>query len=175
MKKSALTIRISVARQRLTLQRGRSIEGAFPISTSRFGLGSEEGSFKTPTGRFRIAQKIGEGVPINTAFKSRVPVPVSARDLESDDLITSRILWLDGLEETNANTYNRYVYIHGTNHEELIGTPASHGCVRMRNEDVAELFARVEVGTPVVIIPPRPASALRAEGEKSVARKGGPA
>jgi lipoprotein-anchoring transpeptidase ErfK/SrfK len=76
--------------------------------------------------------------------------------LAEDDLIMSRVLWLDGLEPENANTFDRYIYIHGTNHEESIGQPASHGCVRMRNADVAELFDLVEVGTEVVIAPNEP-------------------
>lgn len=155
MKKSAHTIHISIARQRLTWKRGGAIERTFPISTSKYGLGSDEGSYKTPTGRFRIAEKIGAGQPIDTAYRSRLPVEVSPADLAADDLVMSRILWLDGLEKANANTYRRYVYIHGTNHEELIGTAASHGCIRMRNVDVAELFDLVEVGTPVVIAAPR--------------------
>jgi len=150
-KSNQTTIHISVDRQQLKLKRGRRTERTFPISTSKFGLGSEEGSMKTPTGRFRIAEKIGENFPTATAFKSRKPVRASKKALASDDLIMSRILWLDGLEVHNANTYGRYVYIHGTNHEEAIGEPASHGCIRMRNEDVAELFDLVEVNTPVVI------------------------
>ncbi len=67
----------------------------------------------------------------------------------------SRILWLDGLEAANANTYSRYIYIHGTNHEEHVGEPASHGCVRMKNEDIAALFKLVQVGMRIVIAPPR--------------------
>ncbi len=106
---------------------------------------------KTPLGRFRIAEKIGDDLPQQTAFKSRKPVRASAKALRSDDLIMSRILWLDGVEPHNANTYDRYVYIHGTNHEEAIGEPASHGCIRMRKNDVAELFDLVEVNTPVTI------------------------
>jgi lipoprotein-anchoring transpeptidase ErfK/SrfK len=152
MKKSAQTsIHISVAKQQLTLRRGRATDRRYPISTSKFGLGTKEGSFKTPTGRFRVAQKIGAGQPIDTAFKARMPKRPSAAELKSDDLVMSRILWLDGLGKRNANTFDRYIYIHGTNHGKLIGTPASHGCVRMKNADVAELFDLVEVDTPVVI------------------------
>jgi lipoprotein-anchoring transpeptidase ErfK/SrfK len=73
--------------------------------------------------------------------------------LREDDLVMTRILWLDGLEPRNANTHDRYVYIHGTNHEDEIGTAASHGCIRMRNTDVLELFERVDAGTPVEIRP----------------------
>ncbi len=90
--------------------------------------------------------------------------------LESDDLVMSRILWLDGLEAANANTYSRYIYIHGTNHEEHIGEPASHGCVRMKNADIADLFELVQVGTPVAIAPPRVVRRGTKKREKSVAR-----
>jgi lipoprotein-anchoring transpeptidase ErfK/SrfK len=120
-----------------------------PVSTSRAGPGFEPGSFKTPTGLFRVYQRIGENAPSGTIFVGRVPVgePTSS----GDDLITSRILWLDGLERENANTKERYIYIHGTNQEDLIGQPVSHGCVRMRNEDIIRLFEMVTVGTPVEI------------------------
>ena len=146
-------IRISVRRQELVLKSGRKKLVEYPISTSRFGLGSKEGSFKTPTGKFRIADKIGDGMPAGTVFKSRRPVKATKKLLREEDLVMSRILWLDGLERRNANTHDRYIYIHGTNHEEKIGTPASHGCIRMKNADLLELFERVAVGTPVEIAP----------------------
>ena len=154
MKKSQqLKIQISIRDQRLTLTSGRKKIAAYPVSTSRFGLGSREGSFKTPTGKFRIAEKIGEGAALGTVFKSRRPVKATKKMLSNDDLVMTRILWLDGLEPRNANTHDRYVYIHGTNHEDELGIPASHGCVRMRNADVIELFDRVAEGTPVEIRP----------------------
>jgi L,D-transpeptidase YbiS len=152
MKKSVdPKIHISVRRQQLSLKAGRKKLAAYPISTSRFGTGSEEGSFRTPTGRFRIAEKIGNGMPLDTVFKSRRPVKPTRKMLRDDDLVMTRILWLDGLDRTNANTHERYIYIHGTNHEDQIGEPASHGCIRMRQGDLAELFEKVEVETPVVI------------------------
>ncbi len=154
MKKSAQpTIDISVRKQELTLKLGRKKIASYPVSTSRFGLGTEEGSFKTPTGRFRIAEKIGDEAPIGTVFKSRRRVKPTQRMLREDDLIMTRILWLDGLDRENANTHARYVYIHGTNHEDQIGTPASEGCIRMRSADVVELYNQVPTGTPVVIRP----------------------
>lgn len=154
MKKSPVNrIAISVRKQRLTLKSGRKKLAEYPVSTSRYGVGSKEGSLKTPTGRFRIAEKIGAGMPLGTIFKSRKPVKSTKKLLREDDLIMSRILWLDGLERRNANTYGRYVYIHGTNREESIGTAASIGCVRMTKADVAELFELVSVDTPVVITP----------------------
>jgi L,D-transpeptidase YbiS len=154
MKKSPeARIRISVRQQRLTLHAGRKKLADYPVSTSRFGLGSKEGSFKTPTGKFRIAEKIGAGMPLGTVFKSRRPVRATKKALREEDLVMTRILWLDGLERRNANTHGRYVYIHGTNHEEKIGLPDSHGCVRMKNADLVELFEQVAEGTPVEIRP----------------------
>jgi L,D-transpeptidase YbiS len=144
-------IDISIRRQRLVLKRGRKAVRTYLISSSRFGLGSEEGSMKTPLGQFRIAEKIGQGAAPGTIFKSRVPLRPDDPLPDTDDLITSRILWLDGLDEDNANTRERFIYIHGTKHEDRIGTPDSHGCIRMRNEDVIELFDLIEEGTPVVI------------------------
>jgi L,D-transpeptidase YbiS len=154
MKKSpAAKIEISVRKQRLTLRSGRKKFAEYPVSTSRFGLGSKAGSFKTPTGRFRIAEKIGDGMPIGTIFKSRRAVKPTKKLLQEEDLVMTRILWLDGLDRRNANTHSRYVYIHGTNHEESLGMPVSHGCVRMNNADVAELFELVTLDTPVEIKP----------------------
>jgi len=120
-----------------------------PVSTSRAGLGFEPGSFKTPTGLFRIHQKIGQNARTGTIFKARVPVDDPRAP--DDDLITSRILWLDGLERENANTKERYIYIHGTNQESLVGQAVSHGCIRMRNEDIICLFDMVPVDTWVEI------------------------
>ena len=154
MKKSPETrIRISVEKQRLTLKAGRKRLAEYPVSTSRFGLGSEKGSYKTPTGKFRIAEKIGDGMPLGTVFKSRRPVRATKKRLAEEDLVMTRILWLDGLETGNANSHERYIYIHGTNHEDKIGTPASIGCIRMRNADLLELFEQVNEGTPVEIRP----------------------
>ena len=152
MKKSAqTTIHVSVADQRMRLLRGGKVMGDFPVSTSSFGVGFREGSMKTPLGRFRVAKKIGAGSKIGTVFKSRKPISRLTKHPPDADLIVSRILWLDGLGRRNANSYDRFIYIHGTNHEEQVGRPASHGCVRMRNADVVELFGLVEVDTPVVI------------------------
>jgi lipoprotein-anchoring transpeptidase ErfK/SrfK len=152
MKKSVQPkIQVSVRTQQLALKLGRTKLAAYPVSTSRFGLGSKEGSMKTPTGRFRVAEKIGAGMPLGTVFKSRRPVKATRKALREDDLIMTRILWLEGLDPGNANTRERFIYIHGTNHEDLIGEPASHGCIRMRGADLVELFERVEIGTPVEI------------------------
>ena len=145
------TIHVSIENQQLTLKDNEQPIRIYPVSTSQFGIGTEEGSLKTPTGRFRVAEKIGSDMPHGTVFVGRVPLQADEALPATEDQITSRILWLDGLEEQNANTRERFVYIHGTKHEDKVGTPASHGCVRMRNEDVIELFEMVDEGTPVVI------------------------
>jgi L,D-transpeptidase YbiS len=133
----------------------------YPISTAKNGLGEQCGSYCTPRGRHRIAEKIGEGQPLHAVFKSRVPTgeiwnPQLGQDEPERDWILTRILWLEGLEEGknrggSVDSHDRYIYIHGTNQEHLVGQPASHGCIRMRNADVTELFDRVEAGTPVMI------------------------
>lgn len=152
-------IEVDLAAQRLDLLEvdpvGESrLIASYPVSTSGFGVGSQEGSLKTPLGRFEIDQKIGEGAPLGAVFKSRewtgeIAPPVDPENPE--DLVLTRILWLHGLEPGNANTRERYIYIHGTNHEETIGKPCSHGCVRMRNADMVTLFESVPQGTPVWI------------------------
>ena len=151
MQKPRLHIQVSVHDQELKLRRGRKIIGRYPVSTSRFGLGSEEHSHKTPLGKFRISDKIGEGMPAGTIFVGRVPLRPNDPLPPTEDLVLSRILWLDGIEPQNANTRNRFIYIHGTRHEDKIGAPDSHGCIRMRNADVIELFDLVDVDTPVTI------------------------
>jgi lipoprotein-anchoring transpeptidase ErfK/SrfK len=145
------TIHISIRDQRLTVREDEMPIRDYPVSTSRFGIGTEEGSMKTPTGRFRVAQKIGGGLPSATVFQSRVPLKPGDPLPSTNDLVMSRILWLDGLDEHNANTRDRFIYIHGTKHENKVGTPASHGCIRMRNSDVVELFELVDEGAQVII------------------------
>jgi hypothetical protein len=92
-------------------------------------------------------------MPSGTIFQSRVPLKPSDALPPTEDLVMSRILWLDGADEQNANTRDRFIYIHGTKHEHKIGAPDSCGCVRMRNADVIELFDLVDEGTPVEIEP----------------------
>ena len=138
----------------------------YPVSTSSLGTGNQNGSFKTPLGKHSIAQKIGNGCAINEVFLGRQPLGVLDDLVKADvglpdDIITSRILWLQG-EEAGLNkgensraegidSYQRYIYIHGTSEEDKIGQPASHGCVRMRNKDVIELFGLVDEGCQVLI------------------------
>lgn len=124
------------------------------ISTAANGLGGENGSFKTPRGLLQISEKIGAGAVAGMLFSSRLAQPlcasIEARAISTGvDTITSRILRLDGLEVGvnkggNCDAYQRYIYIHGTAEEGLLGQPVSHGCVRMSNENVIELFAEIE-------------------------------
>ena len=150
---------VDVATQTLRVMDGPATAAEFPVSTSRFGLGFEEGSFRTPTGQFLVRDKIGAGAPPWTVFRARENTGEIAPPGGDEDLVLTRILTLDGLEPDNANTLARYVYIHGTNQEHLIGTPASHGCVRLRNSDMAALHDMVEPGTPVSIVAPSSTSA----------------
>jgi L,D-transpeptidase YbiS len=147
-----LHLRIDATRQILEVLRHGKVSKSYPVSTSKFGLGFEPGSNKTPLGRFVVSEKIGAGAATGTVFKSRLPTGEIAAQGGPEDLVLTRILWLAGLDETNANTKERYIYIHGTNQEALLGTPASHGCVRMSNADVAEFFDQIPEGTLVEII-----------------------
>lgn len=145
-------LEVSIGTQRLRLLDDTRLVREWPCSTSKFGIGFAEGSNKTPLGRFIVKEKHGAGADIGTIFKSRQPVGRWTPGMETQsDLVLTRILWLDGAEPRNANTFRRYIYIHGTNNELSIGRPASHGCVRMRNHEVIELFDLVPEGTPVQI------------------------
>lgn len=142
---------VSVAGQEALVYRGSKLLARYPVSTSRFGLGTQEGSFHTPLGRFRIAEKIGDGAPGWTVFRGRIPTGEIASPGGEEDLVLTRIFWLEGLDPENANTKERYIYFHGTNHEAEIGYPASHGCVRLRNSDMIDLFNLVPAGAEVEI------------------------
>lgn len=146
-------IQISVPDQELRLMEGESVLAAWPVSTSKYGTGSQPGSNKTPVGHFKISECHGGEAPIHTIFKSRQPVGrYQPGEVVPEDLVLTRILWLEGCEEQNANTKDRYIYIHGTNDEAGIGRPLSIGCVRMRNPDVIALYEQVGPGTEVEIL-----------------------
>jgi lipoprotein-anchoring transpeptidase ErfK/SrfK len=148
-----LSLIVSIHDQKLRVVDGDTELAHYPISSAKNGLGTEEGSYKTPLGNFTISEKHGKDAPLYTIFKGRKPIgewdPNSQLD---DDLVTSRILWLDGLDPDNANTKARYIYIHGTNHEDKLGEPHSCGCIRMKNSDIIELFENVTENTPVYIV-----------------------
>ena len=157
---------INIAQQNLTLYQDYKGVTQYTVSTAKNGIGSQQDSGCTPLGKHFIAKKIGANEPINAVFVGRVPTgeiysaELGKRQPERD-WILSRILWLSGLEEGvnkgsnsqgGCDTYQRYIYIHGTPDSEPMGAPLSHGCIRMRNDDIMELFERVEEGTAVTII-----------------------
>lgn len=139
-------VEISIARQELCFQ-----GHCFRISTGAAGVGSEEGSSKTPFGLFAVYSRHGENAPLNTVFRGRMPVGLYPEAAKGNDAVMSRILTLEGLEPHNANTRSRYIYIHGTNEVDKIGTPVSHGCIRLTPEDMLTLFELCPIGTQVHI------------------------
>jgi len=155
-----LFVVVSIETQTLLVCMNDTVVERFDCSTSRFGNGIRENSLKTPPGVHRIRQKIGSGAPLGRIFKDRIDTGTNwdPRSIE-DNLILTRILRLEGLEEginkgAGVDSYERYIYIHGTNREEMIGTPLSHGCVCLRNPDIIRLFETVREGTVVYIDPP---------------------
>lgn len=149
---------VSVKRQRMFHVVEGQLEQEYVISTARNGLGERQASNKTPTGLHRVVEKIGEGVPMGGTFQSRRYTGLHmSEDTSTVDLITTRILWLGGMEPgVNkgglVDSQRRAIYIHGTGDEGTLGSPSSHGCIRMRNRDVLHLFDRAPVGTLVVIL-----------------------
>lgn len=145
-------LRVSLSRQEVALERSGHAPVVFPVSTAANGPGCDMNSGCTPTGRFRISEKIGEGSACGTIFVHRRPTGIwQPGDATDGDLVLSRILRLDGLDPENANTMDRFIYFHGTNQEHLIGRPVSHGCIRLRNDHVMILFDLVEVDDTVII------------------------
>ncbi len=147
-------IRVSIDRQRLTLVHDGRVMREYAISTASRGMGFTEGSFRTPTGNFRIIDKIGHNASTDTIFKGRVPSGKWQPGADGgEDLILARILRLDGLDPENRNTRDRHIYIHGTNDTRNLGRPAGRGCVRMSPGDILDLFPMVTEGMEVVIEP----------------------
>ncbi len=153
---------IDVTKQELLLIENNQIAGRWIISTAEAGIGSRKGSNQTPLGVHRLAQKIGDGAQLGTVFKARQNTGRVAKILTApgarsgEDNVTTRVMWLDGLEPGlnkggAVDSYQRFIYIHGTDEEGRLGAPASHGCIRMRNQDVVDLYDRVREDTLVVI------------------------
>lgn len=113
------------------------------ISTGAAGVGSEEGSGKTPLGLFEVCSKHGQNAPEMTVYRGRIPVGTYPDAAQGEDAVLTRILALNGLEPGNANTRARYIYIHGTADTARIGTPVSHGCIRLTPQDMLKLFEMV--------------------------------
>ena len=155
-------IYVSIKKQKLYHIQNNQIIKEYIISSSAYGIGSASGSNKTPLGLHSIREKYGEKTPINGKMTGRVfygniaTIYTNQTKSKTDD-ITSRILWLEGLEKgknsgKGIDSFDRYIYIHGTSEEGRLGKPASHGCIRMKNKEVIDLYNLVEVGTLVLIL-----------------------
>ena len=146
---------VSIAEQTVSLFERNKFVKQISCSTSRFGIGQTEGSNCTPLGLHRIAEKIGGGWPVGTVFESRKPVGYTWRG-RPDAKITTRILWLEGLEPGfnrggNVDSHARYIYIHGTADQSSIGKPTSCGCIHLADADLIPLFDLLPGGTLVWI------------------------
>ncbi len=154
-------LQINIAEQQCRLWQSGECLFAAPVSTALNGVGEQNGSGQTPRGWHQIRACIGEGMPVNTVFRGRRPTgeiysEALAKTAPQRDWILSRILWLSGLEPGknrlgNVDSMRRFIYIHGTPDSEPMGQPLSHGCIRMRNDAVIELFSLVKPGLPVLI------------------------
>ncbi len=153
---------VSIAEQKMYRIKEHKIVKTYVISSSSYGVGSKTGSNKTPLGLHRIKEKFGENTPINgrmigRVYYGKIATIYTDQKMSKTDDITSRIFWLEGLEKgTNKgegiDSYKRYIYIHGTSEEGRLGTPASHGCIRMKNKEVIELYDKIKIGTLVLIL-----------------------
>lgn len=143
---------VSVKEQRMGVYSEGRLVKQYVISTSKFGVGDEPGTYRTPLGKHEIVAKIGHGLPTGAVLKSRSwNGEVLKPNAPGRDPIVSRILWLRGMESRNRNAYKRFIYIHGTTEENRLGTPASYGCIRMGMKDVVELFNDLPIGSKVVV------------------------
>ncbi|SMN16287.1 Glutamate synthase [NADPH] large chain [uncultured Candidatus Thioglobus sp.] len=144
-------ITINIANQTLTFK-----DKSYTISSAANGVGEIEGSFCTPLGEFKVCEKIGQDLALNSVLKGRIFTgeiynTQLAQKHPDRDWILTRILWLDGVESHNKNTKNRYIYIHGSPDGVPMGVPGSKGCIRMKNSDIIKLFIQVEDGERVVV------------------------
>jgi len=156
------SLRVSIAEQTLELFNNEEFVKAYSISTALNGAGCQKDSGQTPLGKHIVRAKIGANAAINSVFVGRRPTgevfnEQLAKEFPHRDWILSRILWLSGNEKGvnrlgNVDTMQRYIYIHGTPDSEPMGVPISHGCIRMRNNDIIELFDLIDIQTPVEII-----------------------
>ncbi len=143
---------VSVPDQKMLVLREGGWVKKYKVSTSRFGIGDSYGSYRTPAGRMRVWEKLGGDLPSGAVIKHRAATgEILPANAPGRDPIVSRILWLEGLESQNDNARGRGIYIHGTTEETNIGKPVSWGCIRMRSEDVIELYEMVAVGATVTI------------------------
>jgi hypothetical protein len=167
----AAEIFVSVPDQELVLlDRGKLI-ARYPISTSRFGLGDGNGTYRTPIGTLFVSGKFGDHLKSGAVIKSRVATgEVVDPNAPGRDAIVSRVIWLRGKEEQNRAAHDRCIYIHGTPEERRIGRPASYGCIRMRSKDVIVLYDLAHIGMHVTVTQKRIADLLPPEQPSLLAR-----
>jgi hypothetical protein len=143
---------VSVQDQKLMLVQNGAKVATYPVSTSAFGLGDARGRMTTPLGYLAVEKKIGDNAPVGAVFHNRrLTGEILQPNAPGRDPVTTRIIWLRGLEAQNAHAFERCIYIHGTPEEKKIGRPASYGCIRMKASDIAELYDRVPPGALVQI------------------------
>lgn len=157
-----LTLKIEIKRQTLYVLKDREVFQEYLISSARNGVGECYGSEQTPRGWHVIRAKIGDNSPINSVFVDRRPTgeiftPDLKKQFPQRDWILTRIMWLSGLEVGknrlgNVDTMRRYIYIHGTPDDAIMGVPGSRGCIRMRNLDIIKLYNLIPAGTRVFIV-----------------------
>lgn len=158
---SSSRVIISVHDQKLVLVENGMRRATYPVSTSKFGVGDDWGRMTTPLGVLQVAQKIGDHAPVGAVFHSRrFTGEVIKPNAPGRDPVITRIIWLRGLQASNAHAFRRCIYIHGTPQEKLIGRPASYGCIRMKSSDIASLYAQIPIGTIVEIVPDKLSSVL---------------
>src|SRR5438552_13044998 len=139
----------------------------YPVSTSKFGVGDFRSRMTTPLGDLMVAKKIGENAPVGAVFHNRRWTgEILHPNTPGRDPVMTRIIWLRGLQASNAHAFHRCIYIHGTNEEKIIGRPASFGCIRMKSSDVAALYNQLPLGAPVEIVQdPLPKASKMADPE----------
>ncbi|MDH5516836.1 MAG: L,D-transpeptidase [Gammaproteobacteria bacterium] len=156
------SIKVNISKQRLGLyDRQNQLLAEYPVSTSAYGIGNQQGSFQTPLGHHKVCEKIGDNAAMDEVYIGRQPqgqltkLQQQGRELP-DDIITARILRLSGQQQglnqgPGIDSFERYIYIHGTADEKNIGKAVSHGCIRMRNQDIAELYEKIDINCDVWI------------------------
>jgi hypothetical protein len=170
---------ISIRDQKLMVLENEGRVAIYSVSTSKYGVGDFRGRMTTPLGYLMVAKKIGDNAPVGAVFHNRRWTgEILQPNAPGRDPVTTRIIWLSGLEAQNAQAFHRCIYIHGTPEEKTIGRPASYGCIRMKAADVAVLYNQVPLGALVQITPdhlpkvpkarplPQPTSTLVVQNEK---------
>ena len=168
---AATEIFVSVPDQELLLIDREKVIARYPISTSKFGLGDGNGTYRTPLGTLFVSGKFGDHLKSGAVIKSRVPTgEIVDPNAPGRDAIVSRVIWLRGKETQNRAAHDRCIYIHGTPEERRIGKPASFGCIRMRSRDVITLYDFAHIGMHVTVTQKRIADLLPAEQPSLLAR-----